>query len=107
MVGEPSLLKADVGQDLGILLFHREYAMACIAIVGDGLAVSADMAAVMTTETARRIVVAKVVRVHAPSHIHFRENIAKVDLPDAVCGLLNERAARIVNGRIFRMVKVV
>src|SRR5262249_20975518 len=102
-----SLLEPDVGQDLGIFLVHRQHTVARITIIGDGLALRADMVAIMAAETAGRIVVTKMVWMHAPGHVHFRENIAKVDLPDAVCGLLNERAARVVNGRIFRMIKTV
>jgi hypothetical protein len=53
--------------------------MARGAVIGNGLAIGTGMTAVMAAEAARRIRVAKVIRVRAPGDTHVGEDIAEID----------------------------
>ena len=81
------LLHTKIRQDFGILFFNGKQIMASRAIVRDHLPVRAGVAAVVTAEAARKIVVPEVIWMHAPGHLHFRENpgIWREEMPNAHC----------------------
>lgn len=79
--GEAHELLLTSNQDpLGPLIFflYRHQVAAGCAIIGDRLPVRAGVRAIVTSETAREVVVAKIARMDAPSHLHLRENVAQV-----------------------------
>src|SRR5450759_1419302 len=71
-------LHTQIRKHLRISLPNRQQVVARTAIVGDGLAIGAGVAAVMAAEAARRIVVPKIIRVRSPGDAHVREDVAKV-----------------------------
>ena len=81
--------------------------MARRTVIGDGLPIGTGVAAVMTTEAARRIIVPKIVRMGAPGHAHVRENIPQVDLRNLLTRLLHQRPSRLIDLRVIRPIKIV
>ena len=56
-----------------------QHCVADVAVVSDDFACAAHVLAVVTTEAARRIEVADVVRVRAPVRPHLREEVGLID----------------------------
>src|ERR1022692_5210596 len=81
--------------------------MARRAVIGDGLAIGAGMTAVMTAETARGVIVPKIIRVNTPGHAHLGKDVAKVDRCHLAARLLHERAPRLVDLRVIRAIETV
>jgi hypothetical protein len=77
-------LHAKIGQDLGVFLLYRQQVVACGAVVGDRLTVGAGVRTVVAAEASREIVVAEVVRMDFPSHLHFREDIAQINVGNGI-----------------------
>src|SRR5215471_13281837 len=73
------LLHPQIRQNLGVLFTCRQYLMARRAIVSDSLPIRTSVAAVMTAKATRRVIVAKIVRVHSPGHTHVGKDVAQVD----------------------------
>src|SRR6266849_9624215 len=84
------LFQSQIAQNFGILFFHRQQIVAGGTVVRNGLAIGADVATVMTPETAGKIVMPEVVRVYTPGHLHRRENVSQVDASHALRGLFDE-----------------
>jgi hypothetical protein len=60
------LLHSQVGQYLGIFFSRGKNLVARGTVIGDGLAIGTGMAAIVAAETARRIIVPKIVRMNLP-----------------------------------------
>src|SRR5271156_6446048 len=76
-------------------------------IVGDGLPIRTGVAAVVTAEAARRIVVPKIIGMASPGQTHVRKDVAEVDRRYFLARLLHQRASRLIEGRIIRPIEVV
>ena len=74
------LLQAKLGTDLRVFLLCFQQVVACSAVVGNPLALSAGMRAIAASETARKIVLSEVIGRHTPSYLH---HILKIHLADA------------------------
>jgi hypothetical protein len=55
---------------------------------------------VVAAETSREIVVAKIIGMGAPGHLHLRENVTQVNVGNGFSRLLDELALSVVNIRI-------
>ena len=82
-------LQAKINEYFGIFLLYRQQVMASGTIVGNRLTVRADVRPVVAAEAARRISVTKIVRMHAPAHVHVRKNVAEINLGHVVGRLLD------------------
>ena len=60
------------------------------AVIGDRLAIGAGVVAIMAAEAAGRVVVPKIVRVRAPSHVHVGKDVAQVDIRHLLARLLHK-----------------
>jgi hypothetical protein len=78
------LLHAKIGQDLGVSsctasrLWHAEQSF------GDRLTVGAGVRTVVAAEASREIVVAELFGWTPPSHLHFREDIAQINVGNGI-----------------------
>ena len=79
--------------------------MASGTVIGDGLAIGARVTAIMAAEAARRIDVAKVIRLCAPGHTHVGEDVAQVDIRHFLAGLLHRCALRSTDFRVIGPIK--
>jgi len=77
------------------------------AVIRDGLAVGTGMTAVMAAEAARRVHVAKVIRVSTPGDTHVGEDIAEIDRRHLLARLLHRRALRPIDFRVIGLIKLV
>src|ERR1035438_2207789 len=102
----PLLLHSQIRQDLGIVLSRCDDLVARGAVISYGLAVGTGMTAVMAAEAARRIHVAKVIRVRTPADTHVGEDIAEIDRRHLFNRLLHRRALRAINLRVIRSIEV-
>src|ERR1700722_766493 len=83
------LLHTEVGQQFGIGFAADQQVMAERAIVAYAHISLAVVAAVVAAEAAGVVVVANVVRVGAPGHLHKREDIVVVYGGEGLCGLVD------------------
>jgi hypothetical protein len=81
-------LQAKINEYLGFPPY-RQQVMAGGTIVGNRLAIRAHVRSIVAAETARRIIVTKIVRMRTPTYAHVREDAAKINLGHVVGGLLD------------------
>src|SRR5512147_476157 len=72
--------QAELRQDLGCRLFHRQELVARVAVLGDLPAAGAGVRVVVATEAPGKVGMADVVRIYAPRDLHLREHIAVVNI---------------------------
>ena len=99
------LLDSKVCEDLRLLFIHNEQVVASGAILRDrGFAVFGGVIAVVTTEAARIVHVADVIRMRSPGDFHVGENILAVEDKKLLPSGLYEIALR---SQDFRMIGLV
>ena len=76
------------------------------AVIGNGLAVGAGVAAIVAAEAAGGIVVAKVIRVRTPPHTHVWKDIAQVDTGHFLARLPHCGGPRSIDFRIISLIKL-
>src|ERR1700683_2323624 len=101
------LFHSQIRQDLGLVFSGCDNLMACGAIVGNGLAIGTSMATIVAAEAARRVHVAKVIRVRTPGDTHVGEDISKIDRCHLFSRLLHQRALRPIDFRVIGLIKLV
>src|SRR5215469_17549783 len=77
-----SLIQAEIAENLGIFLLDRQQVVAGGTIVGNRLTVGAGVRAVVAAEAAGKVVVPQIVGMHAPVHVHFGKDVAKINFGD-------------------------
>src|ERR1035438_9598878 len=102
----PLLLHSQIRQDLGIVFSRCDNLMARGTVIANGLAVGTGMTAVMAAEAARRIHVAKVIRVRTPADTHVGEDIAEIDRRHLFARLLHRCVLRPINLRVIRSIEI-
>src|SRR6202158_6316372 len=86
------LFESEFGQDLGVLFLHGQQIVTSRAVVRDRLPVRACVAPIVAAEAPGEIIVAQIVGMHSPCHLHRRKNIPQINLRNAFRRLLHQRS---------------
>src|SRR5689334_6287232 len=92
-------------QDFWRGLLDCEQLVADVAVLSNRLAAFCCVRAVVTSEATGRVSMAQVIRVGAPSHLEFREDVASVDCLNGPCRTVYCLRLRGINRRIRLPVK--
>src|SRR5687768_7719687 len=97
--------QAKVGKDLRVGFVLRQHGVTRAAVLGDRRAVGALVAVVVTAEAAGKVLVADVVGVGAPAHLHVGKHVAAVDLLQRAGRGLDLPAVRAEGVRVLLLVE--
>src|SRR5450830_974632 len=106
LTSQPSSLQAEIRKDFRVRFVLREDRVARVAVLRDHAAVARLVLAVVAPKTTEKILMAQVVRVRSPPHLHRREDVSEIDLPGLVRGCLDLGAMGTVDVRILRPIEV-